>query len=455
MTLAKLIFNKTIVFNTPVECENVPMVRTGGIDYNESEPLYSLINCSLHANIKKYGSMKDDERKIKIQKIKEEIYDQIKNSDVKNNITSFLNSVKDNIINFNVYLNSTHYTKECTSEINSTLCELLLSNGNIDQINLFKLLYEIITVDSFKKILRNTEQKWGRDCCITSYKKIVFKEILRFLSYQDYFDDLDKTKTDFLTKKLVLMVNTIVDLSFSNITKKSNFITSDIEESKINILSKYFDCNIIFIDSEDRIPYIIDKQDISDQKKYILVFSFEQKHFEIVGKLLPDDRIQRNFMPYEDILKKVNFYLKKKQSDDTKNDNGSEESANQVPVLQDCSNQVPVLQDCANQVPVLQDCANQVPVLEERANQVPVLEERANQVPVLQDCANQVPVLQDCANQVPVLEERANQVPVLEERANQVPVLEDRANQVPTDHVNENVNYNNSDDELMSVLGDE
>jgi hypothetical protein len=359
----------------------------------------------------------------------------------KNNITSFLNSVKDNIINFNVYLNSTHYTKECASETNSTLSELLLSNGNIDQINLFKLLYEIITVDSFKKILRNTEQKWGRDCCIVSYKKIVFKEILRFLSYQDYFDDLDKTKTDFLTKKLVLMVNTIVDLSFSNITKKTNFITSDIDASKINILSKYFDCNIIFIDSEDRIPYIIDKQDISDQKKYILVFAFEQKHFEIVGKLLPDDRIQRNFMPYEDILKKVNFYLKKKQSDvmtkeeDLKKDNGSEESANQVPVLE--------------------ESANQVPVPEERSNQVPIPEESVNQVPVSEESANQVPVLEESANQVPVPEESANQVPVSDESANQVPILEESANQVPTDNVNENLNYNNSDDEMMSVLGDE
>jgi len=457
MTLTKLIFNKTIVFNTPVECENVPMVRTGGVDYNESEPLYSLINCSLHANIKKYGSMKDDERKMKIQKIKEEVYEQIKNGDVnKNNITSFLNSVKDNIINFNLYLNSTHYTTEYSSETNKTLSELLLGNGNIDQINLFKLLYEIITVDSFKKILRNTEQKWGRDFCIVSYKKIVFKEILRFLSYQDYFDDLDKTKADFLTKKLVLMVNTIVDLSFSNITKKSNFITSDIDATKINILSKYFDCNIIFIDSEDRIPYIIDKQDISDQKKYILVFAFEQKHFEIVGKLLPDDRIQRNFMPYEDILKKVNFYLKKKQSDDVKKDNGSEERANQVPVSQESANQVPVSQESANQVPVSEESANQVPVPNECANQVPIPDECANQEPVSEESANQEPVSEESANQVPVSEESANQVPIPEESANQAPIPDESANQVPVvDHVNENLSCNNSDDELMSVLGDE
>ena len=92
MILSKLIFNKTIVFNTPIECDNVPMVRTGSIEFNENEPLYSLVNCLLHANIKKYGSMKDDERKTKIQKIKDDVYEQIKNGDVKKNITSFFNT---------------------------------------------------------------------------------------------------------------------------------------------------------------------------------------------------------------------------------------------------------------------------------------------------------------------------------------------------------------------------
>ena len=462
MILSKLIFNKTIVFNTPIECDNVPMVRTGSIEFNENEPLYSLVNCLLHANIKKYGSMKDDERKTKIQKIKDDVYEQIKNGDVKKNITSFLTNVKENIINFNLYINSTHYSY--ASETNSALNESLLNNGNIEQINLFKLLYEIITVDNFKKILRNTEQKWGRDCCITSYKKILFKEMLRFLSYQDYFDDLDSAKTDFLTKKLVLLLNTIVDLSFSNITKKSNFITSEIESSKINILSQYFDCNIIFIDSEDRIPYIIDNQNISDKKKYILVFSFDHKHFEIIGKLLPDDRIQRTFMPYEEIIKKTNFYLKKKQqtvdviSCDKKKE--EKECANQAPVKDDGVNQAPS-SECANQEPVSdeKDGVNQVPVSDEKdgVNQVPVSDEKdgVNQVPVSdeKDGVNQVPVSdeKDGVNQVPVSDEKdgVNQVSVSDEKdgVNQVSLLEK--------HINENVHFNNSDDEMMSVLGDE
>ena len=127
MILAKLIFNKTIVFNTPIECDNVPLVRTGGIESNENEPLFSLINCLLHANIKKYGSMKDEERKTKIQKIKDEVCQKVKNGDVKKNIESFLNNFKENLTNFNIYLNSNHYyATEFASDVNKSLNEKLL-----------------------------------------------------------------------------------------------------------------------------------------------------------------------------------------------------------------------------------------------------------------------------------------------------------------------------------------
>ena len=435
MILTKLIFNKTIVFNTPIECDNVPLVRTGGIESNENEPLFSLINCLLHANIKKYGSMKDEERKTKIQKIKQDVYEKIKNGDVKKNIESFLNNFKENLTNFNIYLNSNHYyATEFASEVNKSLNEKLLRNGNIEQINLYKLLYEIVTIDSFKKILKNTELKWGDECCILSFKKIFLKEMLRFLSYQDFFDDLEKSKTDFITKTLILMVNTIVDISFSNvkIAGKDNFITNDLDVTKINILSEYFDCNIIFVDSEDRIPFLIGNQhDVSDKKKYTVVFSFEQKHFEIIGKLLQDDRIQRNFMPYEEIVKKIKFYLKRIDKD---------EPVEEPKVIE---KDEPVSEPKAIK-------KEKEPVSEPKAiekEKEPVEESKViekEKEPVVE----KPKVIEK--EKEPVVEEpkviEKEKEPVVEE-----PVKEESKK----NNINENINYNNSDDELMSVLGDD
>ena len=419
MILTKLIFNKTIVFNTPIECDNVPLVRTGGIESNENEPLFSLINCLLHANIKKYGSLKDEERKTKIQKIKQDVYEKIKNGDVKKNIESFLNNFKENLTNFNIYLNSNHYyATEFASEVNKSLNEKLLRNGNIQQIDLYKLLYEIVTIDSFKKILKNTELKWGDECCILSFKKIFLKEMLRFLSYQDFFDDLEKSKTDFITKTLMTMVNTIIDISFSNVAAngKENFITNDLDFSKINILSEYFDCNIIFVDSEDRIPFLIGNQnDVSDKKKYTLVFSFEQKHFEIIGKLLPDDRIQRNFMPYEEIVKKIKFYLKKMGKDD------------------------PVKEPKAIEKDKDKEKVEAIEKEKEPVEEPKEIEKEKEPVEEPKEIEKE---------KEPVEEPKA----IEKEKE---PVEEPKAIEKEKNNINENINYNNSDDELMSVLGDD
>ena len=75
-----LIFNKTCVINTPIEGNNSNIVRTGGI-YNENDPSISFINALLHSNIKKYGSISESDRMIKIQKLKDDLLKKLKNTE--------------------------------------------------------------------------------------------------------------------------------------------------------------------------------------------------------------------------------------------------------------------------------------------------------------------------------------------------------------------------------------
>ena len=77
-----LIFNKTCVINTPIEGNNSNIVRTGGI-YNENDPSISFINALLHSNIKKYGSISESDRMIKIQKLKDDLLKKLKNLNLK------------------------------------------------------------------------------------------------------------------------------------------------------------------------------------------------------------------------------------------------------------------------------------------------------------------------------------------------------------------------------------
>ena len=101
-----LIFNKTCVIETPIEGNN-SMVRTGGTSLNENEPLISFTNALLHSMIKKYGSLSESDRMVKIQKLKDDVSKKIKNSDkMKLKLSSFLEIIKENLSHFYKYLSS-------------------------------------------------------------------------------------------------------------------------------------------------------------------------------------------------------------------------------------------------------------------------------------------------------------------------------------------------------------
>ena len=172
-----LIFNKTCVINTPIEGNNSNIVRTGGI-YNENDPSISFINALLHSNIKKYGSISESDRMIKIQKLKDDLLKKLKNTEkFKLKISSFLEIIKENLLQFYKYLSSNDFN-DFKVESNKKFSIRLCNDGDTEKIQLFKLLSEIITIEDFNKIFKMTEKKWidNDTYCIIDYNKNLQKE---------------------------------------------------------------------------------------------------------------------------------------------------------------------------------------------------------------------------------------------------------------------------------------
>ena len=305
-----LIFNKTCVIETPIEGNN-SMVRTGGTSLNENEPLISFTNALLHSTIKKYGSLSESDRMVKIQKLKDDVSKKIKNSDkMKLKLSSFLEIIKENLSHFYKYLSSNDF-EDLKIESNKKFSIRLLNNGDHDKIQLFKLLSEIIPLEDFNKIFKMTEKKWisNETCCIIDYNKVIQKETVRFLMYQEFFEDVDKKKSDFFVKNIIEMINELVKISFEQVSNDNNFLSNNVTKDKVDVFSNYMDFNIVFLDSQTRNPFFVGTEtNLNNSKKTVIVFSFDLKHFEIVGKHLPDDRIQRNFMPHDDIVKNIIYY---------------------------------------------------------------------------------------------------------------------------------------------------
>lgn len=416
-----LIFNKTCVIDTPIEGNN-SMVRTGGTSFNENDPFISFANALLHSNMKKYGSIAESERMTKIQKLKDDIYKKIKNGEkFKQKLSSFLEIVRETLSDFYKYLSSNDDLK---LESNKKFSDRLLNDGDNDKIRLFKLLSEIITLEDFNKIFKMTEKKWisNDTCCIFDYNKIIQKETVRFLMYQEFFEDVDKKKSDFFVANIISMINELVKISFEKVVSdEKNFLSNCITKHKIDILSNYMDLNIVFLDYQTRQPFFLGTEtNLNNNKKTVIIFSFDLKHFEIVGKHLPDDRIQRNFMPYDDIVKNIVYYTSMKSAVNIgpvkKNTHSDEKKIEQKPP--------PIKEEEKPQPPPL--------IEEEKPQPPPLIEEEKTTLP---------PPIEE--------EEKITPPPPIEEE--EKPHIEKIEN--VEKNIKENIYYN-SDDEMLRDLGD-
>lgn len=299
-------FNKTCVFNSSVEGTDT-LVRTGTINND----ILSMFNSILYACSKKFILNVDENEKIKqIHDFKEYIFNMYSESDkfktFNKNFNNFVYNKLEQIYGF-----LKQEIEEVDKDVKFILNKLLIDE---DSIELYELITELIPLSGFKKIYKIISKKWTNNS-IEEYRDILLKETIKYVSYNDIFEEISKDKGDFIKKNILIMLDIILSIAKNNF--KQPEIPNVVDSELINFLSDKFEYDIYFIDSKTRKPFIFKDQHILNIKS-IIILSFDNTKFEIVGKLLKNNKIQREFMPYEDIVKSINFYLNKVHEEEHK-----------------------------------------------------------------------------------------------------------------------------------------
>jgi len=308
----KLSFNKTVVFRSNLEGNNT-LVRSGSSnDINQNE-INSFICCLLHGTMKKYKNSSESERNESLQKILDEMKMKLPKLDYyKTKIDDYINSLFKKIQEFYIYVNEENHE-------HFEFKAILESNEN--NLELYQIISEIITINDFQKVFKFSEEKFykSNDFTSSNFLKILQKEVVRMIMYKDFFDDIEKSKQDFLINSTL---NLLSKLNSININNSIIIDFTQLDKEKVNFLSQLFDVNIIFINSETRKPFFIDNNYTFDEKKNsIILLSFDLKYFEIIGKLLNEDKINRCFLSFEEMIKNIVYLIdlnRKKDVHDTK-----------------------------------------------------------------------------------------------------------------------------------------
>lgn len=299
--LELLPFNKTVQFdnNFSADC----LVRTGTFP----NTLDSLLNCLLQACSKKFVADSTENKTKSVTQTKSNIMRKYLQSSIFSDFhNQFLQSFKKLITDFYSYLSS-----KDDNEIDDNLKHLLFhifKDNDQSLIDLYILICEIIPLHNggIERIFKNCSKIWNYESNKEDLKNIFLKEVKKFLNYNEIFENITVEKANYIKVNAILMFDLMLQTIFNNI-QSPDFIVTEINVHMLNTIKLYFKSNIIFIDSNLNLPLILNE--VSEELKSVIILSFDMKHFEVIGKLLENNRIQREFTLNDSILLKIQQML--------------------------------------------------------------------------------------------------------------------------------------------------
>lgn len=276
--LSRLPVNKTVVFYSPIEGKDV-FVRTGMTGEGNS-----FIGSLLYACQKDYMFKTDKEKMKAVNKVYTKVClrkweslpvdREIFYTEMCGVLTEFYNK------------------KDEENEIHSTLCEL-------------------VSLENFADVILPSAMDKSDGKVMKKVKESIVEETTNFtfVILEKFGDSLDSERKEFFMKKMTEMITKILTEVENKLFKQ--FLKKDftLDTETLKMISSKINRDIYFFNGDNRLPYKVIKENILKGRNSVFVMCVEGNHYEVVGKLLPGNKIQRQFERNDGIVKRVKSFL--------------------------------------------------------------------------------------------------------------------------------------------------
>jgi hypothetical protein len=295
--LPLLSVNKTVVFYSPIEGRDV-LVRTGTIQEKNS-----LVHSILHAYSSDYVQLEKNKR-IKIAK---KFYEKLHDKIVENKWTaesnklllqdSYREKIYDLLNNFYKFVLNEDCKQTKTSK--KIIGELIQNDKDAE---IYAVLCELVQIENVFSEFFKRNDKLDKDSLIEQIKLYTEK------MFDNLGKDFDKQKVLGI-EKMNELCSTILEKVQS--TEYEKFLkdtkgTFPVDNQYLEALSEKVNRDLYFINSKSRMPYRVGS--IKGRKSIVLMYH-GGNHYEVVGKLLEGNRIQRQFNNDDNLIKRINAFL--------------------------------------------------------------------------------------------------------------------------------------------------
>ena len=342
--LKQLPVNKTVVFYSPIEGDDV-LVRTGTI--GEGSCFFHSI---LHSYSKDYSMMDKKDRMKLVLKLRAGLSGKMDKESWENmgegNIARipFEENIMEILISFYNFLENQN--SNIRGRATRRVVKQLIGSTK-EKLEIYEIISEILPLkDAFQKVILPKAYKNARS--LSEYNIVIDKQVQSYISKNGILTGSSKEQTRFILSSISELIELICmeayDLAFKTYKKGLENIGTYVDSYSINYIADRFNRDIYFLNGNNRVPYNnCDTVDTLKGRKSIIIIWINKNHYEIVGRLLPGNRIQREFDATDPLIKKLKMFLlepekirqqypelsshiPKSKNDDSDSDNNSEYS---------------------------------------------------------------------------------------------------------------------------------
>ena len=188
-----------------------------------------------------------------------------------------------------------------------------LVGDNYQKLEIYKLLSEIVSLADLEKNILPTAYSKSEKLKITESFHIIIQETILYIKNHEKLNKASEHHiqdiSDKITKLLHFVLNEAYHSAFKNYVKGLKNVSHDVDSYTIDFISERFDRDVYFIDSDTRMLYNNSSTTENIKcRKSLIVLWIDKNHYETVGRLLPNKKIQRDF-EHDDplIIKPKNF----------------------------------------------------------------------------------------------------------------------------------------------------
>jgi hypothetical protein len=306
--------NKTVVFTSPLEDSDEVLVRTGTISQGSS-----FFHSVLHAYSKEYVNMNKTERmnyvrKLRVSmvgKIDKDSWEELAGGTIaKTDCKELLYKTLKNFDNF-LSENNDKIRGKCTRKV----VKILITNK--DELEVYKVILTLVPIEFLiNNILPKSYQK-SESLSLKDTNNCIITDAVAYLNNLEEMKMIDNGKKDYLSNVFMMLLKVICSETYKESYK--NYIESikdtkeDVDSNTIEFISSRFNRDLYFIDGVTRVPYdVVHPEQLSknnNNKKSIILLRINN-HYEVLGRLLPGNKVQREFDNKDPLIVKITMFLR-------------------------------------------------------------------------------------------------------------------------------------------------